>query len=38
MNVASNNFVQAIAVFAILFVMSQVPSAPDENRSPSKRK
>jgi len=28
----SNNFVQATAVFAFLFILSQVPAAPDENR------
>jgi hypothetical protein len=28
-----NNFVQATPVFAILLALSQVPGAPDDNRS-----
>ena len=28
----SNNFVQATPVFVILFVLSQVPGVPDDNR------
>jgi hypothetical protein len=28
-----NNFVQATPVYAILFPKSQVPGAPDDNRS-----
>jgi hypothetical protein len=28
----ANNFVQATPVFAILFVLSQVPGVPDDNR------
>jgi hypothetical protein len=28
-----NNFVQATAVFALLLIQSQVPAAPDDNRS-----
>jgi hypothetical protein len=32
MNRSSNNFVQATPVFAILFFLSQVPGAPDDNR------
>jgi hypothetical protein len=27
-----NNFLQATAVFAFVFVLSQAPAAPDDNR------
>ena len=32
MNRMANNFVHATAVCAILFVLGQVPAAPDDNR------
>ncbi len=32
MRFALNNFVQATPVYAILFVLGQMPGAPDDNR------